>query len=140
MIGRRGVTLPELLLAMTVALLLAAIASSSLAGALAAASVRAARSELRAAIDRARTMAVVLEESVALSFDGSDWVVRADSDPGAGLRLPGPAVRGVAVEGMRTPLVFGPSGLATGVANRTVTFRRNEQILRLVISRLGRVR
>lgn len=134
----RGVTMIELLLAITVLAITALIAAPRLVSLRDRAALRASRSVVLAGLDAARGAAVRLGGSVTLSELGGVLEVRFDTaqvwDSAELVRL------GVSLTGLGTPIRFGPAGLATGASNRTLRLGRGGDTLSVVLSRLGRVR
>jgi prepilin-type N-terminal cleavage/methylation domain-containing protein len=138
---RAGTTLLELLLALAILAALAGVALPRVATILDGARVRAARSDLHAALDRARGAAIRLGTGVELRDDGTGRILVPDPPDTAPIwRGPSAASHGVAEAGWNAPLAFGAAGLATGAGNRTVTLRRGSVQAQVVISRLGRIR
>ncbi|MDX2263225.1 MAG: GspH/FimT family pseudopilin [Gemmatimonadales bacterium] len=137
----RGVTLPELLLALVVVGLLSLIALPKLAAVTSANALRHEATQLVAALDAARTAAIRVGGPSTLTLSDSSYTV-VGGLPGDSLRawrIPGPATRGVQLMGAGGPIRFGASGLAIGVANRTLTLTRGGSSRRVVLSRLGRI-
>lgn len=137
----RGVTLPELLLALVVLGLLSLMALPRLAAVMSANALRHEATQLVAALDAARTTAVRVGAPSTLTLGDSSYVV-AGGLPGDSVRtwrIAGPATRGVRLSGAGAPIRFGAAGLAIGVANRTLTLTRAGSSRRVVVSRLGRI-
>jgi len=137
----RGVTLPELLLALVVVGLLSLIALPRLAAVTSATALRHEATQLVAALDAARTTAIRVGAPSTLSLSDSSYIV-VGGLPGDSVRtwrIPGPATRGVQLSGAGGPIRFGAAGLAIGVANRTLTLTRGGSSRRVVLSRLGRI-
>lgn len=139
---RRGYTLLELLLAITMLSLLGGITMPHVGTLADAAAVRHARLELRAALDAARGAAIRLGASVELRDDGTRRAIVPLLPPDTVPVWTGPsaAAHGVHQAGFGSAITFGPAGLATGASNRTVTLTRGSATLTVVISRLGRIR
>jgi prepilin-type N-terminal cleavage/methylation domain-containing protein len=139
---RRGFTLFELLLVVSIVALLLASALPRAGHLLDSLSVEQAVQRLAAAHARARILAVV-QSRVAL------LVIRPDS---VTLRLvqgrdtntvwtdAGPSASGVTLAGPSRTIVFSPVGMTTGVSNATYVLVRGSARRQLIISRLGRVR
>ncbi len=140
--NHHGFTLPELLLALSLLLLLAGLAAASIGRAVAASAIRQSRADGLAAIHRARQIAIALGAASSLTLEPEGWTIRAiiGSGDSTVIRMAGPSRHGVTVDGMNTPLSFGAAGIATGFANRTIVFRRSGLDQQIVISRLGRIR
>jgi prepilin-type N-terminal cleavage/methylation domain-containing protein len=138
---RRGVTLPELLIAVVLLGLLTLIAIPRLVAVMGATALRHEASLLVTALDVARTAAMRLGTPTTLSVTEERYLVEGGvpGDSSAPWQREGPAARGVTVSGAGAPIRFGPSGIALGVANRTFTLSRGGASRRVVISRLGRI-
>jgi Tfp pilus assembly protein FimT len=138
----RGVTLLELLLLVTLLGIVTAIAVPSLRHGADRLAVRAARIEALRALDVARGTALRLGSPIEVTERGDRWVVRthAGSDSTPLWSAPGAAHHGVTVVGLGAPIAFGASGVAIGVANRTLRLQRGQAGVAVVLSRLGRIR
>jgi prepilin-type N-terminal cleavage/methylation domain-containing protein len=137
---RRGVTLPELAIALTMLGLLAAFAWRATAPLLDAARVRTARDALRGAFGTARALAVLRAERAAVRIDAPRGVVLVHLGADTVLRRPLGALYGVRLEATRESTAYAPSGLGWGGANLRVLVRRGAAAETVVVSRLGRVR
>ena len=138
--SRRAVTLAELLLVVVLLAILADIGLPRLASAAHRAALRNARAEVLRALDVGRGAAIRLGQPVDIV--AVDGLVRVHP-VGAGApvwQVPAPERTGVTLSGLTTPIRFGPSGIAMGVANRTLRLRKGSDTLEVVVSRLGRVR
>ena len=138
----RGFTLLELLIAISILAILAAISAPRLARPLDRFVVDRAARELAAAHGRARMRAVV-ESRVSLLVITPDSLVLsvlADRDTLIRWRASGPRKAGVSLTGPSRPLRFLPSGVAYGVSNATFELSRGATTRRVVVSRWGRVR
>jgi Tfp pilus assembly protein FimT len=138
---RAGLVLFELLLAMVIAALIAAIATPRLLSISDAAAVRDETLRLVAALDATRGASIRLGVVATLAVADTSYRVVAiiGSDTIIPWRQPGPWRNGVSLGGAGQPIAFGPDGLATGVANRTFTVARGATLRRVVMSRLGRL-
>ncbi len=139
---RHGFSLLELLLALTILVLLTGLAMRPIGRAVALSAIRQSRVEGLAAIHRARQTAIALGATSSLTLEAEGWTIRATLLNGDSVVIhqPGPSWHGVTVDGMTVPLVFGVAGITTGVANRTIVFRRAGVSQQVVVSRLGRIR
>jgi prepilin-type N-terminal cleavage/methylation domain-containing protein len=136
-----GFVLIELLLALVIAAIVAAIALPRLVAVVDAAAVRTELMRLVGAVDAARGTAERLGTVATLHLDDSGFVVTAVVN-GSSLqawRERGTAEQGVTLSGAGQPIDFGPSGLAMGVANRTFTLSRGSAARNVVMSRYGRL-
>lgn len=137
---RRAVTLPELLLVVVLLGLLAATGAPRLITTRDRAALRTARADLLRSLDAARGAAIRLGRPVDLTTaDGALQLDPAGSDPPI-WRLPAPEASGVTLNGLSSPIRFGPSGIAMGVSNRTLRLLRGGDTLEVILSRLGRIR
>lgn len=137
----RGVTLVELLLVLILLAILAGIAAPRVMGVLDLASVRAETVSVVSALDAARGAALRLGTVTRLTLADSGY--RVDTSV-AGERVtawlaPGPSPRGVQLAGAGQPILFAPSGIAMGAANRTMLLSKGAVSRRVVVSRLGRL-
>lgn len=134
---RRGFTLLELLLALTLVGLLLLLAVPKLRGLAAGAALRHEAARLVAALDAGRGLA--LRSGSVAKVTLGDSAYRIETDAG-GSRWPGPAGSGVRLTGASGgPIVFGAAGLATGASNRTLVLTRDGESRQVVVSRLGRI-
>jgi prepilin-type N-terminal cleavage/methylation domain-containing protein len=137
---RRGFSLLELTVVMTIAGVLLALAVPRLAHVRDAASVRGAMGELAALFSLARQEAIARRARVTVGIDAArgDVEVRA-----GGLRLVRRSLAasyGVSVGTNRDSTVYDPRGIGFGLANVTIIVRRGAVVDTLRMSRLGRVR
>ena len=134
----RGLTLPELLIALTVAGILAALAIRAAAGIVDEARARGAAAEVRAALGLARRAAVLRGERAAVRFDTARAAVavhvRAETLVSRALD------RGVRLSATRESTAYGGDGLGFGAANLRVVVRRGAAAETVTVSRVGRVR
>ena len=137
---RHGATLPELLIALVVAGILAGfvfVGASRLTDALA---TRGAARELRAALLTTRHLAVLRAARAALAVDTTRGrlVVHVAAET-ALVRDVGPSF-GVRLSTSRDTLAYGADGLGWGAANTRLILRRGTASETVTVSRLGRVR
>lgn len=138
----RGVTLIELLLALVVGSLLAALAVPRFARVRDSLAVEAAAQRLVAAHQRARLLAILQSRETLLGVRADSLVLRivSGTDSVTHWGAPGPAADGVALSGPARPMIFSPVGLMYGVSNGTWRFTRGAARRDVIVSRLGRVR
>jgi len=138
----RGTTLLEILLALAVTGLLAAIALPPVGDLHDRLLVDHAAGAITAAHTRARLMATI-EGRVALLTISSDSLridVLSGPDTLRRWAVPGPRTDGVRLTGGGRNILFAPSGVTFGVANATYTLSRGSRVKQVVVSRYGRVR
>jgi prepilin-type N-terminal cleavage/methylation domain-containing protein len=140
---RHGTTLLELLLALVVAGILAALAVPAAGAVRDRLQVDAAARALASAHARARLLAVVEQRVMVLTLTADSLVLRAVESPAdtvARWRAPGPAGEQVTAQGLPRQVAFAPSGAAIGAANGSYTLSRGAARRQVVVSRYGRVR
>lgn len=138
----RGVTLPELIMVLSIGSLLVGIAVPRMSGPLDTLAVEHTAGEIAGAHARARVTAVV-ESRLALLHVGPDSLVLEvvlDGGPQRRWAMPGPSRFGVAMVGRERTLTFSPIGITTGFSNASWTLTKGSAMRRVVVSRLGRVR
>jgi prepilin-type N-terminal cleavage/methylation domain-containing protein len=139
---RRGFTLFELLLVVSIVALLLASALPRAGHLLDSITVEQAAQRLAAAHARARILAVV-QSRVALLLIRPDSVTLRliqGRDTTTVWTAAGPSAAGVTLTGPARTIVFSPIGMTTGVSNATYVLVRGPARRQLIISRLGRVR
>lgn len=139
---RRGLTLVELLLVVTIVGLLAAVGGPRLAEALNRISVRNAAQRLVAAHTRARLHSTLHGRVTLLTFRADSLILQAIDgvDTLPVWQEPGPAASGVTLAGPGHPIVFVPTGLTHGLVNGTWTLSAGGVTRTVVVSRAGRIR
>lgn len=137
----RGVTLVELLLVLVLLAILTAIAAPRVLGVLDLSSVRAETASVVSALDAARGAALRLGTATRLTLTDSGYQVDANvaGEDVLAWRATGPWQRGVRLTGVGQPILFAPSGIAMGAANRTLLLSKGAVSRRVVVSRLGRL-
>ena len=142
---RRGVTLLELLVVLTVMGLLAGLVipgSTALADRLA---VEQQAARLLVAY-RSAWLAARAQQRLAILRISADTLsirtVRSTADPDTLLAwmAPGPSVAGVTLTSAPHTSVFGPDGVGIGLSNARHVLVRGKASRQVVVSRLGRVR
>jgi len=137
---RRGITLVELALAMTIVCLASALAVAGARLLLDGMRVRAATGEAHTLFGAARQLAILGSRMVTLEIDttGRRIVVRAAAET-LRVRELG-EVHGVTLTATRLSTTYGANGVGYGASNLTLIVRRGRAADTLTVSRLGRVR
>ena len=136
----RGYSLPELMLVLAVVGLLLGIAVPRFSQAMDYIAVDAAATEVIAAHQRARMMAIARGQVLTLDIDSTQLRIAL---PRAATTLwiqEGPAGAGVRLSGATRRFTFSPSGVTLGLSNASLLLSRGPSIRTVVFSRLGRVR
>jgi len=133
-------TLLELIVVMTLAGLLMAIAIPRLTALRDAAAVRAAMGELGAAFSMARHTAITRRTMVAIVLDTSAGVVEVHAFGQPVLRHGLHTVYGIVLRANKDSTAYDARGLGYGLANLTVTVSRGAFVDTLTMSRLGGAR
>ena len=138
---RSGFSLVELLSALCVLAVVLGFAFPRFTAIADGAAVREEAARVAGAIDMARGVAVRFQQTATLALSDSSYSVQTLTgvDTLMAWQSHGAAWNGVLLSGAGAGITFGASGIATGVANRTLVMRRGAAIRRVVISRLGRV-
>jgi prepilin-type N-terminal cleavage/methylation domain-containing protein len=137
---RRGVTLIELLLVLTVTGLLFGIVLPRFATLADGLAVEEAAQHLVGAHRRARMTAILESRQVVLTIAPESLVIRLGSAGPESWRAPGPVDEGVALAGDAKQIVFSPVGITTGLSNASFELTRGNARRTVVVSRLGRTR
>lgn len=137
---RRGFTLLEVVVAVTVAGVLLAIGLPRFGRARDAYGVRGAMEVLSTGFSLARQTALARRAAVAVVLDTAAGVVRIRTAAGPIRRSDLSATFGVTVAANRDSAVYDPRGFGYGLSNLTVIVRRGKFVDTLTMSRLGRVR
>jgi len=138
--GDRGVTLPELLITLTILATLAAIGASAFRELRAAALVHAASRSVRNHLVLARSLSVARRERIRIRLDpDGDLVLLDDTDRRLARATVGPAgdLRVDSVSVRPATLRFNPRGQA---APGSVYLYRGKRVVRIVSNFLGRLR
>jgi Tfp pilus assembly protein FimT len=102
--------------------------------------IHAAATELVAAHQRARMMAIARGQVLTLDIDSAQLRI---GFPGGAVPLwarQGPAASRVSLSGSARRFTFSPSGVTLGLSNATLLLSRGASSRSVVFSRLGRVR
>jgi prepilin-type N-terminal cleavage/methylation domain-containing protein len=137
---KQGFSLPELMLVLAVVGLLLAIGVTNLVRVTDQLSVQAAATQLMAAHQRARMMAIARSQVLTLRVDSSTLSIAARAGDAPLWSSSGPANSGVSLLGPAQRFTFSPEGLTLGLSNATLRLQRGSSTRSVVISRLGRVR
>jgi len=137
---RRGTTLPELIVVLTVVGVLSAIGLARMSALRDRLSVRAAATETVAAFALARRWSISRASRTALTIDSaaSALLVQSYTDTIAHRRLG--SSHGVTISATRDSMAYAPNGLGYGASNLTIVLRRGQAAETIFVSRLGRVR
>ena len=138
---RRGFSLTELLVAMAVAGVVAAMSLPAAGRWRARLAVDRAVRDLVGAHGLARISAVARGAHVVLEVRTDSLIIHPDHQPDSVVwAIPGPSAAGVALTGPSYALRFSPMGVSVGVSNGTWTFSRGGFTRSVIISRWGRIR
>jgi prepilin-type N-terminal cleavage/methylation domain-containing protein len=137
---RRGITLLELLLVLTVIGLLLGIVRPRFATLADGLAVEQMAQQLVGAHRRARMTAILKSRQIVLTIAPESLVIRLGSGGPESWRAPGPAHEGVALAGGAKQIVFSPVGITTGLSNASFQLTRGNAARTVVVSRLGRTR
>lgn len=137
---RRGYTILELVIVVTITGLLLAVAVPRTLLVLDGIAVRGAAADLVATLSYARALALAGHSMVTVHIDSSSGTVRVRSG-GAVMHSRGVGhAHGVRLVASRDSLTYDPRGLGRGAANLSVVVRRGAAAETVFVSRLGRVR
>jgi Tfp pilus assembly protein FimT len=137
---RTGHSLIQLLIALVILGILAAIAVPGLAAWRDRAAVHDARIELAVTLAAARTAAIARGERIAVAIDSAAGRVVVASDSNRVAVRPLQSEFGVTLSATRDTVSLAPNGQGYGATNTTVILRRGGHADTVTISRLGRVR
>ena len=136
----RGTSLPELLVAVTVAGLLAAIAVRGAARIVDEARARGGAADVRTALALARRVAILRGERAAVRLDTTHASVAVHLRGDTVLSRALGRLHGVRLAVTRESTAYGGDGLGFGAANLRVVVRRGAAAETVTVSRVGRVR
>ena len=136
----RGYSVPELMLVFAVVGLLLGIAVPRFSRALDYIAVDAAATEVIAAHQRARMMAIARGQVLTLDIDSTQLRIAQPSGATPLWIHDGPAASGVRLSGATRRFTFAPTGITLGLSNASLLLSRGPSLRTVVFSRLGRVR
>ena len=136
----RGYSVPELMLVLAVVGLLLGIAVPRFSRVMDYIAVEAAATEVIAAHQRARMMAIARGQVLTLNVDSTQLRIAPPSGATPLWIQHGPAASGVRLSGPTRRFTFSPTGITLGLSNASLLLSRGPSIRTVVFSRLGRVR
>ena len=137
---RRGLSLLEATVFLTVIAILFAVAAPRFAALRDASAVRGAMAELGGQFALARQTAIARRVAAAVVIDAAAGAVEVRAGGARVSRRELRAVYGIVLASNRDSAVYDARGLGYGVTNLTVTVRRGTMIDTLTMSRLGRTK
>jgi len=137
---RQGFNLIEVVIALALIAIVAAVTLPRASGFIDSIQVRGAVTEIAALFSTARHAAIVRGARATLEIDTGSGIilVRVEGDTLAIREVS--AAHGVGIITNRASITYSPIGVAYGAANFTMTVRRNDVADTIYVSRLGRVR
>lgn len=138
--ARRGYTVIELIVVMTIAGVVLAVALPRVQLTLDRLSVAAAASDVRMVIRDARGLALASHQPVAVDIVRGTGTLRVWRDSEAVMSRAVAALHQVDVSATRDSLAYDAHGLGIGAANLSIVIRRRSAAETVFVSRLGRVR
>ena len=137
---RKGYTLLEQLVVLTVMTILLTLVAPRTLSALDRSAVRNARRELVSALGSARGSAQSRAERVMVAMDSTGGLLRILAGTDTLLVRPLRAELGVALAASRDTITYGASGRGYGAANSTIVLSRGTAAETVYVARLGRAR
>jgi prepilin-type N-terminal cleavage/methylation domain-containing protein len=137
---RKGYSLLEQLVVLSLMTILLAIAGPRLLSALDRSAVRNARMQLVAALGAARGSAQSRSERVSVALDSTAGLVRILAGADTLLVRPLRTELGVIFAASRDTITYGASGRGYGAANSTIVLSRGAAAETVFVARLGRAR
>jgi Tfp pilus assembly protein FimT len=135
-----GYTVLELVIVVTIAAVVLAIAIPRGRLALDRIAVHSAASDVTATLNMARTLAIAGHAAVAVDVDSASGVMRVRRGVEILLSRNVSSAHGIQLERTRDSLTYDPRGLGRGAANLSIVIRRGAAAETVFVSRLGRVR
>jgi prepilin-type N-terminal cleavage/methylation domain-containing protein len=139
-IWRYGLTLIEILIVLTIAGIVMALAFPRAQLSFDRIAVSGAASDLSATLHSARSLALSGRTAVAVDVNGDSGIVRVRRGDEVIFSRNIGFAHGVALHQTRDSLAFGPLGLGRGAANLSIVVRRRAAVETVFVSRLGRIR
>jgi prepilin-type N-terminal cleavage/methylation domain-containing protein len=136
----RGYTVLELLLVLSIAAVVLALALPRTLLVLDRVAVHAAAGDVAATLGSARTVALAGRMAVAVDVDTAGGTLRVRRGPEVLWSRNIGQAHGVGVWANRDSLAYDGRGLGLGAANLSIVIRRREAVETVFVSRLGRVR
>ena len=137
---RRGTTILELALSLSIISILSAIAYPAIGRLMDGIHVRGTMTEIHALFTAARHHAITRSERVTVQLDtaAASMMLVADDDT---IRARSFAhAHGIRLTANRSSFTYSPIGIGYGAGNMTIVVRRNARVDSVFVSRLGRVR
>lgn len=137
---RRGTTIIELVLSLSIISILSAITFPRVARLMDGIHVRGTTTEIHSLFNAARHHAITRAQRITVEIDTARASVTLLAD-GDTIRSRGfSATHGVTLSANRPSFTYSPIGIGYGAGNMTMVVRRNGRADSVVVSRLGRVR
>lgn len=137
---RRGHSVVELLVVLTIAAVVLALVLPRASTVLDGIAVQSAAGDVAATLGTARSLAMAARAAVAVDVDSSSGVLRVRRGDEMLLSRNVGHAHGVRLRATRDSLAFGPRGLGRGGANLSIVIARGAVRETVFVSRLGRVR
>jgi prepilin-type N-terminal cleavage/methylation domain-containing protein len=136
----RGFTLLELLVVVTVAGILLAIAVPRTRAELDRTVVRSAAMDVRTTLGLARALALSSHAMVTVDVDGAQGMLRIRRGADVVMRRGVGMAHGVRLGATRDSLAYDPYGMGRGASNLSIVVRKGAAAETVFVSRLGRIR
>lgn len=137
---QNGTSLPELLLVLALVGIVGGITTPRIGDWSDRIAVESAQARLRGLLDQARAAAIRLDLPVALTDSAGALRLLAGEGPSRVEIRATPVPASITLSGLEREIRFGPHGMATSLANRTIRLQRGRIVRSLTLSRLGRIR
>ena len=137
---RKGTTILELVLSLSLISILSAIAYPRIGALLDGIHLRGTATEIHSLFTAARHHAITRAERITVQIDTTRAAITLASETDT-LRMRGLGDdHGVKLSANRASFTYSPIGIGYGAGNMTIIIRRNARVDSIFISRLGRVR